>query len=269
MNQTPPRDAERLDALTVIVITRDAADTLRRCLASVSFAGRVVLVDHGSTDGTGDLARQLGADVTVSADWPGFGPQKNRALALATSPWVLNLDADEWVEAPLVAEIRRIVGGPDRGAAGYRIARRNWYRGRQVKGMGWWPDDVLRLFRRERARFGGELVHESVLVDGPVETLPRDLVIDHEPLRDFGAWILRAVRYGREAALQLHRQGRRGSLARVLTTGPYRLFRDYVLRGGFLYGVAGLTIAATNGFMTFVRDALCWIESDGAEKERR
>ena len=84
-------------ALSVIIITRNEADNIAACLASVSFADEVVLLDCGSTDGTVELARALGAQVHVTDDWPGFGPQKNRALQLARCDWVLSIDADERV----------------------------------------------------------------------------------------------------------------------------------------------------------------------------
>ena len=92
--------------LSVIVITRNEAQRLPTCLVSLSFADEVIVVDSGSTDGTPELARRHGARVIETPDWPGFGPQKERALDAATGDWVFSIDADEWVDAELATAIQ-------------------------------------------------------------------------------------------------------------------------------------------------------------------
>src|SRR5688500_16890355 len=89
----PEADSE----LSAIVITRNEEANIRECLATLSFCAEIIVVDNASTDATPALARAAGAQVHHTPDWPGFGPQKNRALALATRPWVLSIDADERV----------------------------------------------------------------------------------------------------------------------------------------------------------------------------
>ncbi|MGB0957930.1 MAG: glycosyltransferase family 2 protein, partial [Litorivicinus sp.] len=93
--------------ISAIVITKNEAHNIERCLTSVSFCAQIVVLDSGSTDGTRAIAEAMGAEVSLSDDWPGFGPQKNRALALANQPWVLSIDADEWVEPDLAGAIAR------------------------------------------------------------------------------------------------------------------------------------------------------------------
>jgi len=109
--------------LSVIVITFNEEACIERCLRSVSFADEIVVVDSNSTDRTRDIARELGAKVILTKDWPGFGAQKNRALAAATGDWVFSLDADEWVGPPLAAEIKATVANP-RDRVGFEIPRR-------------------------------------------------------------------------------------------------------------------------------------------------
>ena len=104
-------------SLSVIVITKNEAAVIERCLSSVAWADEIIVFDTDSSDGTADIARRLGARVETAPDWPGFGPQKNRALALATGDWVLSLDADEWVTPELRAEIERAIAAPDDHAA--------------------------------------------------------------------------------------------------------------------------------------------------------
>ena len=108
--------------LSVIIITKNEADVIERCLRSVAWADEIIVVDGNSSDDTAALARSLGAKVDNAPDWPGFGPQKNRALALATGDWVLSLDADEWVTPELREEIAQAIAAADRLPA-YRLPR--------------------------------------------------------------------------------------------------------------------------------------------------
>jgi glycosyltransferase involved in cell wall biosynthesis len=92
--------------LSVIIIARDEATVIARCLESVAWADEIIVLDSESTDDTANIARRLNAKVTTTADWPGYGPQKNRAIELASGDWILSLDADEWVTPQLRAEAR-------------------------------------------------------------------------------------------------------------------------------------------------------------------
>ena len=151
-----------MSQLSVIIITCNEAANIEACLKSVSFADEVVVLDSGSSDGTPDMARALGAVVHTSADWPGFGPQKNRALELAKFSWVLSLDADERVTNDLAQQIQAVVTA-DQPVA-YEIPRLTQFCGRWIHHCGWTPDHVLRLFQRGTARFSDDLVHERVLL---------------------------------------------------------------------------------------------------------
>ncbi len=132
--------------LSVIIITKNEAAHIADCIASVSFADEIIVVDSGSTDATRDIAAGLGAKVTLTPDWPGFGPQKNRALDLATCEWVLSIDADERVTPELARETQQVLAQPRADA--YKIARLSNFGGRWIRHSGWWPDHVLRLFKR-------------------------------------------------------------------------------------------------------------------------
>ena len=146
--------------LSVIIITCNEAANIEACLASVAFADEVIVLDSGSTDATAEMARKIGAVVHVTTDWPGFGPQKNRALALAQHPWVLSLDADERVPPELAKQIRQVVmEGADNA---YEIPRLTQFCGHWIRHCGWTPDYVLRLFKRGSAHFTDDLVHERV-----------------------------------------------------------------------------------------------------------
>ena len=147
--------------LSVIIITKNEAANIAKCLKSVDFADEFIVVDSGSTDGTVELARALGARVEVTSDWPGFGPQKNRAVDLATGDWVLSIDADELVTPELAREIQETLKAP-RGDV-YEMPRLSNFCGRDIRHSGWWPDYVVRLFKRGTARFNDAYVHERVV----------------------------------------------------------------------------------------------------------
>jgi len=109
--------------ISAVVITKNEEAVIRRCLESLAWVEQIVVVDSGSTDATVEICRELGATVHTTDDWPGFGPQKNRALDLATGEWVISLDADEWVTPTLRAEIEQAIATTS-PHAGYALPRR-------------------------------------------------------------------------------------------------------------------------------------------------
>lgn len=235
--------------LSVIIITKNESAHIADCLDSVAFADEIIVVDSGSTDGTGDIARAKGAKVTVTHDWPGFGPQKNRALDLATCEWVLSVDADERVTGELAQAIQGALARPR--ADGYRIARLSNFCGRWIRHSGWWPDHVLRLFRRDSGRFTDAAVHESVVCKGRVDTLDGHFL--HYPYPNLEALLAKINRYSSEAAAMMHAKGRTVGVAGVVGHSVWTFVRIYVVRRGFLDGVEGFILAATGAAGSFFR----------------
>jgi glycosyltransferase involved in cell wall biosynthesis len=240
-------------ALSVILIAKNEEASIARALRSVAWADETVVVDSGSTDRTVDIARELGARVTVTGDWPGFGPQKNRALDLATGDWVLSLDADEWLSDASAEEIRRVVGAGAAGPAAFRLPRRSSFCGRFLRHSGWWPDYVVRLFRRGSARFSDDSVHERVLVDGTVGTLREPIM--HETFVDLDDLIGKMNSYSSLTARRLRQDGRRASLGEAVARAVWAFVRTYVLRAGFLDGREGFMLAVATAEGTYYRYA--------------
>ena len=163
--------------LSAIIITRNEASNIGDCLDSLTFCDERIVVDSDSTDGTLLIAREKGARIATHG-WKGFGPQKNYALSLAHGDWVLSIDADERVTPELAAEIRQAV---DSGKAdGFELSRRSSFCGRMMRHSGWFPDRVLRLFRRQKGRFTDDPVHERVVCDGKTARLKNSLL--HYPV---------------------------------------------------------------------------------------
>lgn len=242
------RDAMRLSA---IIITRNEADNIAACLESLSFADEIIVVDSGSTDETVDVALAAGATVERTRDWPGFGPQKNRALDLATGDWVLSLDADERVTPELAREIQTVLASPEHDA--YEIARLSDFCGRFIRHGGWWPGYVLRLFRRGTARFTDTAIHERVAHRGPVGRLKRHLV--HFPYPDLSTVLRKIDHYSSAAAAEMRGRGQRASIWSALGHGSWRFVRVYLLQRGFLDGRHGLVLALTAAAGSFFRYA--------------
>jgi glycosyltransferase involved in cell wall biosynthesis len=242
--------------LSVIVITKNEAAHIGDCLDSVAFADEIVVLDSGSTDGTCEIALARGARVEVSQDWPGFGPQKNRALDLATGDWVLSIDADERVTPDLAQTIMRAIEAPVADA--YRVARLSNFCGRWIRHSGWWPDYVVRLFRRGSGRFTDAAVHERVLVQGRTATLSGHFL--HYPYASLEIFIDKINRYSTEAARSAFERGQRSTVLGPFGHGAWTFIRHYVLRRGFLDGWQGLVLAgmaATGSFYRYVK--LYWL----------
>jgi len=235
--------------LSVIIITKNETRHIAACLESVSFADEIIVLDSGSSDDTCEIARAHGAQVHVSADWPGFGPQKNRALDLATGQWILTIDADERVTPELAAEIQRTLAAPTHDA--YRIARLTEFDGRFMRHTGWWPDYVLRLFRRGTARFSDAAVHESVQPQGKPGTLQGHFL--HYPYENIAALLHKVNRYSSDAATMMYRRGKRTTILGALGHGFWTFVRSYIIRRGFLDARQGLVVSCAGAFGSFFR----------------
>ena len=233
-----------LNLLSVTVITHNEGRNIAACLASVGFADQRVVVDSGSTDDTVAQARQSGAEVSVHADWPGFGPQKNRALALATGHWVLSLDADERVSPELQQEIlAQLARVPLGQSVAFEIPRLTQFCGVWIRHCGWTPDRVLRLFRRGEARFSDDLVHESLrLQDAGTQVLRLKNPLLHFSYPTPEHYWRKLERYSRDWARQRHAKGQRTTMVRAALSGFAAFFRSYVLRLGFLDGAMGFAV---------------------------
>jgi len=237
--------------LSVIIITKNEEAHIGACLDSVAFADEIIVVDSGSGDRTCAIAREKGARVVETTDWPGFGPQKNRALDLATQDWVLSVDADERVTPELAQAIAQAIRQP--AAQAYQIARLSNFCGRWIRHSGWWPDHVLRLFKRGTARFTDAAVHERVQAHGPVATLDAHFL--HYPYADMDALIAKVNRYSTDAARMMHAKGRRSSVPGAVGHAIWTFIRIYLIRRGFLDGREGFILAATASAGSFFRYA--------------
>jgi glycosyltransferase involved in cell wall biosynthesis len=245
--------------VTAVVITLNEARHISECLASLTWADEIIVVDSLSTDGTPDLARVAGAKV-ISREWPGYATQKDFAASQAAHDWIVSVDADERVTPGLAAEIRRTLESQS-DRIGFRIPRVTYHLGRWIRTTDWYPDSQLRLYNRRHASWTDEhgsrrLVHESVTARGPVGYLTEEL--QHYAYRDIAHHYETMQRYTTLAAHQMSNEGRRAGLLSLLFHPPAAFFRNYVLKRGCMDGAAGLIISAMNAHYVFLKFAKLW-----------
>ncbi len=235
--------------LSVVIITKNEQASIRRCLESVKWADEIIVLDSGSTDDTVGICREYTLHVHQT-DWPGFGPQKNRALERASGDWVLSLDADEWVTPALRDELERAMAQPQ-AASAFRFPRLSSFCGRFMRHSGWWPDHVVRLFRRGAARFSDDAVHERVIVDGKIGSLQEPLM--HETFVDLDELLAKMNNYSTLSAQDMQRDGKRSGLPMAVARAAWAFVRSYFLRGGFLDGREGFMLAVATAEGTYYR----------------
>jgi glycosyltransferase involved in cell wall biosynthesis len=249
--------------ISATIITLNEATRLPAAIASLSIADEVLVVDSGSTDGTLDIARRLGARV-LHNPWPGYAAQKNLAAQSAQHDWILSLDADESLDEAAQDAVRRWKGAQP-GAAGFRLARRAFYLGRWIEHSGWYPDCKLRLYDRRRGGWKGEFVHESVRVEGPVTTLEGEIL--HHSYNSIEDHYHRIETYTDLAAWELFAQGQNSGWVGRYVAPPWKFFSTWILQAGFLDGPQGIQIARAAAY--YVRRKNEKLAALAAEKSRR
>lgn len=232
--------------ISACIITLNEERNLPRCLKSVApVADEIVIVDSGSTDQTLAIARQYGARI-VPRDWLGYVGQKNFALDQAQHPWVLSVDADEELSPELAVALLQVKGDPAAEAPGapngYQVSRLVFYRGRWIRHGDWYPDRLVRLFRRAGARFTGGHVHEKLELPGTHPILPGHL--HHFTYTNAEDRAARCAKYAALWAQSAHEAGRRNGSAPLHAFA--RFVKGFVLKGGWMDGAIGWDIAMGN-----------------------
>ena len=254
--------------LSVILITNNESSNILDCLASVSFADQIIVVDSGSTDDTVELARTAGAHVVQTTDWPGFGAQKNRALDLATCDWVFSIDADERVTAELAEQLKDAINFEFKNDSkndrkkdsrsnkhlgqhdAYDAPRLTQFCGQWIRHCGWSPDHVLRLFKRGSARFSNDLVHERLVQSqGTCGKLTAPML--HFSYPTPASYWRKLDQYSQAWAKQRHLEGKKTSMMRAAMSGVVAFVRTYFLRLGFLDGALGFAVCTMQAQSAF------------------
>jgi glycosyltransferase involved in cell wall biosynthesis len=238
--------------LTVVIPALNEAGQIGELVASLSWAGEVIVADGGSTDKTAEIAGRAGAKV-LEGTGPTIAAQRNAAIGQAANPWVLAVDSDERVSDALREELARVVAAPAYPA--YRVRRRNYYLGRELTRGHWGRDWVTRLFTRER-RYVERRVHENLEKVVNPGRLAGTLL--HIPYRDLSHQLEKMERYARWGAEDLFDRGSHAT-AWDLAGRPFgRFLRAYLLQGNILDGRFGLTTSMLGAYGNFLKYAHLW-----------
>lgn len=248
--------SEALDSgVSAIVVCFNEEDRIEACLESLTWCDEIVVVDSFSTDRTVDICRRY-TDRVIQRPWAGYREQKAFAHSKATKDWVLLVDSDERVTPELRAEIQAALER-DRGAcAGYAVPRLVFFLGRWWRRGGWYPDYDVRLFKRERATWGGSDPHEKIIVEGKIGRLENPL--HHFTYRNIDDHVRRINRYTSISSAELRAKGGRWRLSDALLHPAARFFRSYILKRGFTEGFAGFYVAVTAAVYVFLKYAKLW-----------
>lgn len=237
--------------LSVTIICLNEEDNIGRAIASVKWAQEIVVVDSGSVDRTVEIARSLGAKVFHNP-WPGYGQQKNFAQRQAAHDWILNIDADEEVSPRLAAEIQATLENP-RDCRGFEMPRKTFYLGRWIRHGGWYPNYLVRLADRRAAGWSEPNVHEALEVQGTIGRLAEPLL--HYAFPSIHDQILTNLNFSRLGARDLLRRGKSPSIAKLLLKPVGKFIETYVLKRGFLDGLAGFIISVNAAHSIFLKYA--------------
>ena len=248
--------------VTAVIAAHDESANIEPCIASVEWAREVIVVENESTDDTVDRARAAGATV-ISPPFTTIGAARNNAIVRAKTAWIFVVDADERCTPELAEEIRRVIAEPG-DASAFRVPRRNFFLGKEIRHGGWGSDKPIRLFRRD-LRYDASLVHEHVdVTTGSVGEVKNQLL--HYTYGSLDQYFEKFDRYSRWWAEQNFARGRRGSAAAIAFKPPARFASMYLLKGGFRDGARGLVLACLAAASVMAKYARLWERSIRIER---
>jgi glycosyltransferase involved in cell wall biosynthesis len=240
-----------MNRLSAVIIAFNEENNIRRCLVSLQgVADEIVVVDSNSTDRTAEICSSFGCRI-FQREFTGYSEQKQFAVDVASSDWVLSIDADEEITPELKEEIRSFFRGEQGGVNGCYIPRDLVYMGKRMKFGGTAGEKIMRLFNRQHGRFDGAAVHEKVLIDGPVRTFRGKLL--HYSHRDLGHHLDKINEYSRMAAEENVRKGRKYPGFWVVVKFKVSFFTLYILKGGILDGYEGFIWALMGSVYTSLK----------------
>lgn len=236
--------------ISVILLTLNSSATLRRCLDSLRDFAEVVALDNGSTDNTLAILAEYDNVKIHQHPFIGFGPLRNLATSHATHDWILGVDSDEVVSRELGAEISSLSLKQNMV---YAIPRLNHYQNQPLRGWGWRPDLVLRLFYRKTTSYQDEQVHESVAIPRGVTIGKLKSYLLHYPFNNPGDLIDKMQRYSSLFATQHQHTGKSATPAKAFSRIFTTFFTDYLLHGYCRDGYGGLILSVGNAAGAFFK----------------
>jgi len=236
--------------LSVVIVTLNEEDKIRDCLESVKWADEIIVVDSFSTDRTVEIAKEYTSKV-YQQEYLGGGPMRNLGIAKTKGDWIFTIDADERLTPELRAEIQQSLRSPE--CDGYYVPRKAYFMGKWIKHCGWWPDYVLRLFKKDAGTYDHSLAHAKVAVRGKTGKLQNPLL--HYTCRDVREFL---DKINSRTSLMAKNARHATPLATGLLHAWARFFKLYFLQAGFMDGKEGLIISIVASYYVFIKYIKLW-----------
>ena len=246
--------------ISATVITFNEEKNIKQLITNLNgLVEEILIVDSFSTDKTVEIAKTMGARV-IQNKWVDYANQKQFALKKASHEYILTLDADERISPELTKSIKEIKNTKN-PSDGYLIPRKAYYMGKWIKHSGWSPNLKIRFFKRDRAPWEGDFVHEHLAFKGSCKVLHGDVL--HYPYKNIYQHIEKTNTYAYLSAKKLLKNGKRFNILRLLLSPPFRIIRHFFLKLGFLDGFRGLVIAVLSSYYVFLKFLYLWeLQSD-------
>jgi len=235
--------------ISVVIIARDEEANIVDAIKSASFASQIIVADTGSRDRTIELALAAGAEVH-SIEFDGYGTSKNRALDFCRGEWIISIDADERISAELADAIAKAVSIND-NCDGFLVNRLTYFLGKPIRHCGWYPDYILRVFRKGKGRFSDRLVHEKINLDGKTKKL--DGLLFHHSYKTLESYLYKMNIYSSLNARELFNSGRKYRGFDFISHPWATFIKMYILKRGFLDGLSGLLLAMLSSYNVLVK----------------
>lgn len=238
--------------ISVVIIVKNAQNTILKCLNSIKDFGEIILLDNKSTDDTLKIAKKFQENHTnlkiYESEFIGFGPLKNLAISYASNDWIFNIDSDEILEKEALEELKTIKINQNNILS---FPRKNLYNNTWIKACGWWPDRVFRIFNKNHTLFNENLVHESLMIKNDTKKISLNNAILHYTFKDISSLLDKLQRYSSLWAEQ--NLQKESGIFKAIARGFWTFFRNYFLKKGIFYGYKGFIISTCNGLGAFFK----------------
>lgn len=251
--------------ISAVLIVKNEASMLRECLESIKWVDEIIILDSGSQDETITIAKEYTNHTFSNTDWQGFGVQRQRAQEFVNTDWILMIDADERMTVTLRQSVEAVLKDNSDKIA-YEIPRLSNVFGRFIRHSGWYPDYVIRLYKKGDGKYSSSRVHEKLELKPAIkiEQLKGDLL--HYTYKDLEHYLLKSAHYAAEWATQRHSAGRKTSIINGIMHGLGCFIKMYIVRAGFLDGKQGFLLAVLSTHSTFAKYADLWVKNNNQTK---
>lgn len=237
-----------------IIICKDEEKNIEDCIKSILWCDEIVVVDSYSTDDTIGIAKKYTSSIFQN-EWKGFHEQRKFALSKVNHEWTFSIDADERCTKELEKEIKNLLELKDISHDGFEIPRKSFFLNKWIKHGGWYPNYQLRLFKSKSAKVSDRLVHESYLVNGTTGRLKNDIL--HYTVTSVSEFITKINSYSDLSAMEKVEKKNVNFLDILIIPG-IAFLHQYILKGNFLDGVAGLMVSKFHMMTKLLNNMKIW-----------